>query len=216
MEVVNLSKKDSIISAYLSELRDVEVQNDRLRFRQNLSRIAMRCSFLISEELSYTDKKVTTPLGESNTRVLADQPVVACILRAGLAMHEGVMQVFEHADHAFISAMRVHHDDGSFSIELNYLAATSLEGKTVILADPMLATGASIITAVEALKKNGIPSMIYLISAIGSQEGIDYVEQHLDIPAKLFIGAIDPDLTPEAYISPGLGDAGDLAYGEKI
>lgn len=215
MEVIDISKKSTIVNDYIRQLRDINIQKDRWRFKQNLRRIARYCAYAISEDLEYNALKVKTPLGVAEARTLTHQPVIASVLRAGLTMHEGILDVFDEADNAFIAAMRKHKDDGSFFIDLNYMASPDLHDRIVILGDPMLATGASMITAVEAMKKSGIPKFIHIVSAIASREGVEYVNDHLDIPAKLWVAAIDDTLTAEAYISPGLGDAGDLAYGEK-
>lgn len=215
MKVIDISKKSTIVNDYIRQLRDVDIQKDRWRFKQNLRRIAQFCAYAISEDLEYSSLQVKTPLGIAEAKTLSQQPVVASVLRAGLTMHEGILDVFDEADNAFVAAMRKHRNDGSFFIELNYMASPNLADRVVILGDPMLATGASMITAIEAMKKSGTPKFIHIVSAIASREGVEYVKNNIDIPAKLWVAAIDDKLTAEAYISPGLGDAGDLAYGEK-
>ncbi len=210
-----LSEGNSIINQFIAELRNIDVQNDRMRFRRNLERIGEIAAMEISRKLSYTQKEVTTPLGIAKISLPAEQPVVGTILRAGLPLHQGILNYFDHADNAFISAYRKHHKDGSFDIRLEYVSSPSLEGRILILADPMLATGASLVTTFKAILDYGKPKHTHLVAALGSSQGIEYVKKNMPAEVDLWIGAIDEELTAQAYIVPGLGDAGDLAYGEK-
>lgn len=210
-----LSEQHSVINRFISELRDVNVQNDRLRFRRNLERIGEIAAYEISKTMDYATREVTTPLGVAPMEVHAEEPVVATILRAGLPLHQGVVNYFDQADNAFISAYRKHHKDGSFEISLEYVASPSLEGRVVILTDPMLATGQSMVMTYKAMLEKGVPSHTHVVSVIASRLGVEYVKKHLSENITLWIGAIDEELTAQSYIVPGLGDAGDLAYGEK-
>ncbi len=214
--IYNLSKHNSIVNHFLAELRDVNIQQDRLRFRRNLERIGEVIAYNISEYLEYEEAEIETPLGIANTFLLKQQPVLATILRAGLPFHQGFLNIFDRADNAFISAYRRHSKDGSFKIKLEYVAAPNLEGKTLILADPMLATGASMVATLKSLiEEVGQPKVIYIATVIAAQEGIDYV-QRMFPDAQIWAGAIDEELTAKSYIVPGLGDAGDLAFGDKL
>ncbi len=210
-----LSEQHSLVNRFISELRDVNVQNDRFRFRRNLERIGEIAAYEISKTMDYVSKDVTTPLGVAPMEVHADEPVVATILRAGLPLHQGIINYFDQADNAFISAYRKHHKDGSFEISLEYVASPSLEGRVVILTDPMLATGQSMVMTYKAMLEKGIPAHTHVVSIIASRLGVEYVKKHLSENITLWIGAIDEELTAQSYIVPGLGDAGDLAYGEK-
>ncbi len=210
-----LSEQNSIVNRFIAELRDVNIQNDRARFRRNLERIGEIAAYEISKTLPYHTKDFTTPLGVAPMDVPAEQPVVATILRAGLPLHQGVLNYFDHADNAFISAYRKHHKDGSFEISLEYVAAPSLDGRIVILTDPMLATGQSMVMTYKAMLERGVPAHTHVVSVIASNLGVEYVKKHLSSNITLWIGAVDEELTAQSYIVPGLGDAGDLAYGEK-
>lgn len=212
-----LSQQASIFNQYIAELRDVTIQKDSMRFRRNLERIGEIISYEISKTLDYKISETTTPLGISETKHLVSQPVIATILRAGLPMHIGVLNYFDSAENAFISAYRRHHKDNTFDIHVEYVSSPSVENKTLILCDPMIATGASIVLAYKAILSKGTPKHVHIVSAISSKEGIDYVRAN--IPTKnytLWCGAVDEELTAHSYIVPGLGDAGDLAFGEKI
>lgn len=210
-----LAGKGTVIDRFVGELRDVTVQNDRMRFRRNLERIGEVAAYEISRHLEWTPATVTTPLGEADVMQLAQQPVLATILRAGLPMHQGLLNYFDGADNAFISAYRMNHkDDGSFDVRVEYLSSPSLDGRTVILCDPMLATGLSMVLAYRALLRKGTPSHVHMVAAIASRQGVDYVKMHLP-NVTLWIGAVDEELTAHSYIVPGLGDAGDLAFGMK-
>lgn len=212
-----LSEQNSIFNQFVAELRDVTIQKDSMRFRRNLERMGEIMSYEISKTLEYQTKETTTPLGIAETSHLISQPVIATILRAGLPMHIGVLNYFDRAQNAFISAYRRHHKDNTFDIHVEYVSSPSLDDKVLILCDPMIATGGSIVLAYKAILAKGTPKHVHIISAISSREGVDYVKANL--PTKNFTiwcGAIDEELTAHSYIVPGLGDAGDLAFGEKI
>lgn len=210
-----LSEKNSIINHFISELRDVEIQKDRMRFRRNIERIGEIAAYEISKTLEYEVKDVVTPLGIAPTPLLKEQPVIGTILRAGLPLHQGVLNYFDAADNAFVSAYRKHHKDGSFDIRLDYMSSPSLEGRTLILADPMLATGSSIVVTFKEMLQGGKPKHTHIVACIASMQGVEYVKSHLPSDVTLWIGAIDEELTAQSYIVPGLGDAGDLAFGTK-
>ncbi|HOZ84660.1 MAG TPA: uracil phosphoribosyltransferase [Niabella sp.] len=212
--IINLSDNHSLLSNWVSELRDVDIQNDRMRFRRNLERIGEVIAYEISKGLPFQAVETQTPLGISGSKVLSEQPVLATILRAGLALHQGLLNYFDKADNAFISAFRKHHKDGSFEIEIEYVSTPDLENRIVIISDPMLATGASLVKAVQYLKNEGKPKKIHIAAAIACTEGLDYVTRELP-DATIWCGDIDDELTAKGYIVPGLGDAGDLAYGSK-
>jgi uracil phosphoribosyltransferase len=211
-----IGQEISIFNTFIAELRNVEWQIDSMRFRRNLERIGEVMAYEISKTMKFTEAEVTTPLGVSNEFILAAQPVLATILRAGLPFHQGFLNYFDRAENAFISAYRKHHKDGSFDIQLEYLASPDLNGKTLILCDPMLATGASMIMTYQHMLKKGKPEHTHLVSIIGSREGLEYIERSISPDqVTVWLGAVDEELTAQAYIVPGLGDAGDLAYGEK-
>lgn len=212
-----LSEQNSIFNQFVAELRDITIQKDSMRFRRNLERMGEIMSYEISKTLDYQKKETTTPLGIAETSHLVSQPVIATILRAGLPMHIGVLNYFDKAQNAFISAYRRHHKDNTFDIHVEYVSSPNLDDKVLILCDPMIATGASIVLAYKAILSKGTPKHVHIISAISSKEGVDFVRAN--IPTKNFTiwcGAIDEELTAHSYIVPGLGDAGDLAFGEKI
>ena len=211
-----LSESNSIINQFIAEIRDIEVQNDRMRFRRNLERIGEIAAVEISKVLPYIIKEVVTPLGISPVPVLAEQPVVATILRAGLPLHQGILNYFDHADNAFVSAYRKHHKDGSFEIHLDYLSSPSLDNRILILADPMLATGASMVVTFKAMMEKGKPKHTHIVAALASTQGVEYLKKHLPEEITIWIAAIDEELTAQGYIVPGLGDAGDLAFGIKL
>lgn len=210
-----MSEKHSLVSNWVSELRNVYVQNDRMRFRRNLERIGEAISYEISKVLPYKIEEIETPLGTHYSKVLESQPVVASILRAGVPMHNGVLNYFDQADNAFISAFRKHHKDGSFEIKLEYLSCPPLENRILIVADPMIATGASLVASIQALKEEGEPAEIHIVCAIACSIGLEYVEKNLGTKVSVWCGDIDDELTAKSYIVPGLGDAGDLAFGSK-
>ena len=212
--VINFSQQHSLISNWVAELRDVNVQGDRMRFRRNLERIAESIGYELSKKLPAKEVEVTTPLGTAKHWVLDGQPVLATILRAGLPMHQGLLNYFDKADSAFISAYRKHHPDGSFEISLKYLACPPLQDRVLIIADPMLATGASLAKTLQFLRQEGTPKEVHIVAAIACQVGIDAVLRE-EPTAKIWCGDIDEELTAKSYIVPGLGDAGDLAFGPK-
>jgi uracil phosphoribosyltransferase len=213
--VINLSEQHSLISNWVGELRNVDVQNDRLRFRRNLERIAEVIGFEISKTLAWEDKEITTPMGISVCKTLKEQPVLATILRAGLPMHNGLLNYFDKADNAFISAYRKHKADGSFDIALEYMAAPDIENRILIISDPMLATGASLVKTIQFLRGEGNFAVLHIVCAIACTVGIEYVRR-AEPKATIWCGDIDDEITAKGYIVPGLGDAGDLAYGIKL
>ncbi|MDF2193049.1 uracil phosphoribosyltransferase [Paraflavitalea sp. CAU 1676] len=213
--VINLSDQCSLVSQWISELRDVQVQTDRMRFRRNLERIGEIAAYEISKVLDYEEKEIQTPLGISQCDVIREQPVLATILRAGLPLHQGLLNYFDKADNAFISAYRKHNRDGSFEISLEYVSCPELENRVVIISDPMLATGSSLVKTIQYLREEGHPREIHIVVAIACTVGIEYV-QRSEPNVKLWCGAIDEELTAKGYIVPGLGDAGDLSFGTKV
>lgn len=213
--VINLSDQCSLVSQWISELRDTQVQTDRMRFRRNLERIGEVAAYEISKVLDFDEKEVQTPLGISVCDVLREQPVLATILRAGLPLHQGLLNYFDKADNAFISAYRKHLRDGSFEISLEYVSCPELENRVVIISDPMLATGSSLVKTIQYLREEGHPREIHIVVAIACTVGIEYV-QRSEPNVKLWCGAIDEELTAKGYIVPGLGDAGDLSFGVKV
>ena len=213
--VHNLSKQHSLVSNWVSELRDVEVQQDRMRFRRNLERIAEVMGYEISKQLETKDVEITTPMGIASCKMLKEQPVLATILRAGLAMHNGLLSYFDRADNAFLSAYRKHHADGTFEISLEYMSCPEIDGRIVIISDPMLATGASLVKAIQYLKEEGDIKELHIVCAIACSVGIEFVLR-AEPKAIIWCGDIDDELTAKGYIVPGLGDAGDLAYGAKM
>lgn len=216
MKVNILGNRNTIFDQFVAELRDEVVQKDRMRFRRNLERIGEVFAYEISKELSWQDREVTTPLGLANVPGLKEQPVLATILRAGLPLHTGMLNYFDKADNAFVSAYRKHHKDGSFDIHVEYLSSPDLHGRELILCDPMLATGSSMVLSYKALLTLGKPAHVHVVAALASLEGINHVKQNLPANTTIWAGAVDEELTAQAYIVPGLGDAGDLAYGEKM
>jgi uracil phosphoribosyltransferase len=211
-----LHNTNSIANVFLAELRDQEIQKDSLRFRRNLERLGEIMAYEISKTLDYKPVEVTTPLGVAETQLLSEQPVVATILRAGLPVHQGILNVFDRAENAFISAYRKHHKDGSFEIKVEYLSSPNLEDKVLILCDPMLATGQSMYLTYKAILAMGKPKHVHIVSLISSMEGLEYVKSRFPENVTIWLGAVDDELTVKSYIVPGLGDAGDLAYGVKI
>ena len=217
MPIFDLSTTNSVLNNFVAELRDIEIQNDPLRFRKNLQRIGEIMAYEISKSLSYKIKSTKTPLGISNSQIMDEKLVIGTILRAGLPMHEGFLNYFDRAENAFVSAYRKYTDKEHFDIHIEYISSPDINGKTLLLVDPMLATGASFELAYKALLSRGNPSNIHMASVIASQDGVNYLKEKLDLDRiNLWYAAIDPDLNNKSYIVPGLGDAGDLAYGEKI
>jgi uracil phosphoribosyltransferase len=213
--VINLSKEHSLINTWIAELRDAEIQIDRMRFRRNLERIGEVAAYEISKRMKYTTQEIQTPMGIATCEMLEEQPVLTTILRAGLALHNGLLNYFDKADNAFVSAYRKHFKDGTFEIALEYLSCPEIDDRILIISDPMLATGASLVKTIQYLKEEGRPKAIHIVTAIACTVGIEYVIR--EVPeATIWCGDIDDELTAKGYIVPGLGDAGDLAYGAKI
>lgn len=212
----NLSDEPSIVSHYLSEIRDVKIQKDPMRFRVNLERIASVLGYEASKKMKYVNYDVQTPLGVSNEFKMKDDPVLITILRAGLAMHNGLLKVFDRCESAFVSAYRSHTSKEDFSIEVEYLAAPNLDGRTWVISDPMLASGNSMVEVYKALLKFGKPKKVIVIVSIATPQSIKLVENELPQNTDIWTAAVDPELTSESYIVPGLGDAGDLAFGVKV
>lgn len=212
-----LSEQVSVFNQFLAEVRDVTMQADPLRFRRNLERMGEIFAYEISRHLFFKESEVQTPLGVAPARLLADEIVVASVLRAGLPLHHGILNFFDRARNAFIAAYRKHHKDDGFEIRLEYVSTPNLAGKKLILCDPMLATGQSMAEAYKALvDQAGRPEAVHVVSVVASEEGLAYARRHLPENTFFWLGAVDPELNAKAYIVPGLGDAGDLAYGAKI
>lgn len=214
--VINLSKEHSLVSNWIAELRDVEVQKDRMRFRRNLERIGEVAAYEISKKLAAQTIDVQTPLGTASCSVLAQQPVLATILRAGLPLHQGLLNYFDKADNAFVSAYRKHNKaNGTFEISLEYLSSPDIENRVLILSDPMLATGASLVKTIQYMREEGEPGTIHIVTALACSVGIEFVLRQVP-SVTIWCGDIDEELTAKGYIVPGLGDAGDLSFGVKI
>ncbi len=214
--IKKLHKTNSLLNTFISELRNREIQKDSMRFRKNLERIGEIFAYEISKTFDYEEKSITTPLGESKMLLPKNDVVVASIMRAGLPLHQGFLNFFDSAENAFISAFRKYHKDGSFKIEFGYMSSPNIENKTLILADPMLASGASMVLAYKSMIEKGKTKHTHIVSIIASKEGVDYFKKNVASKnVTLWLGAIDDELTAKAYIVPGLGDAGDLAYGAK-
>lgn len=217
MHIHNLSAENTVLNVFISELRALNKQADRMRFRRNIERVGEILAYELSKTLEYKTENFETPLGQSNIMIPENNIVLCSILRAGVPLHNGLLNYFDRADNAFISAYRHHENNAEdFEIIVEYLACPSLENKTLILADPMLATGQSMRSTFEALKPFGTPKAIHLVSVIGSTEGVKYVENNFDSDTHLWIATIDDKLNSKGYIVPGLGDAGDLCFGEKL
>ncbi|GAB3006744.1 uracil phosphoribosyltransferase [Cyclobacterium sediminis] len=210
-----LNQNNSIANQFLAELRDIHIQKDRLRFRKNLERVGEILAYEVSKALPYTPSSITSPLAKVETPLLKEQPVIIAVLRAAVPFYQGVLNFFDQADSGFIGAYRKESDD-NVEISLNYLAAPNLTGKTVLIVDPMLATGKSFIKSIDAIKGHGKPKQIEILSAFAAPEGIKHIKENLDLPHRFWIGALDEKLNQQSYIVPGLGDAGDLAFGPKI
>ena len=217
MEIINLGKQNSIFNHFIREIRDVNIQKDAMRFRRNIERIGEIFAYEISKKMTYENIDITTPLGISLESLMIEKPVLATILRAGLPLHQGLLNYFDSSENCFISAFRKHNRGGDFEIKIEYMSSPNLEGKTVILCDPMLASGSSMVLAMEALLSKGKPKHIHVVVTIASSEGIQYFKENLPFRnCTLWLGAEDKEMTAQSYIVPGLGDAGDLAFGEKI
>lgn len=213
--VTNLSDSNSIVCDWIAQIRDVDIQADRMRFRRNMERIGEIAAYELSKHLPYEQISVQTPLGEAECSKMSQTPIVATILRAGLPLHQGILNCFDHADSAFIAGYRKHHKDGSFEVAQHYVTCPETEGRILILSDPMLATGSSAVLALEALVAEGKPKQIHVVTAIASTVGIELLTRKFP-DVYLWTGAIDEELTAKGYIVPGLGDAGDLSYGNKM
>jgi uracil phosphoribosyltransferase len=214
--VRNLSEEASILGQYMSEIRDRSIQKDPIRFRTNLERIAEILGYEVSKRMNYQEVPVQTPLGESTEYIMTDDPVLITILRAGLAMHNGLLRTFDRCDSAFVSAYREHTSPEEFNIHVEYLAAPNLDQRVWVISDPMLASGSSMVNVYKALLKFGKPKKVYVVVSIATPQAIELVQKELPEDTEIWTAAIDDELTAESYIVPGLGDAGDLAYGIKV
>ena len=215
-KIRNLGLENTIFNQYIAEIRDEKVQKDPIRFRRNLERLGEIFAYEISKTFSYHPVEVTTPLGVKTMQLMDEQPVLATILRAGLPLHQGMLNVFDHADNAFISAFRKHYMDGTFDIQIDYMSAPDMDDRILIICDPMLASGQSMVCAYNEIMKQGQPKYINIVSVIASTQGVEYLRSNMpDIDCTIWLGAVDDELTVQSYIVPGLGDAGDLAYGCK-
>jgi uracil phosphoribosyltransferase len=218
MKVINISEQNSIVNLFLAELRDKKYQQNRLLFRNNIKRIGQMMAYELSKTLDYRTKEVTTPLGTARIALPHDELLVATVLRAGLPFHEGFLSVFDHAENGFVSAYRMYtnREHTEVGVHTEYLAAPSAKGKTLIIVDPMLATGGSMVAAYEALLKTGKPHQVHIASVIGTPEGVDMLKNSVAEDTTLWCAAIDPGMNEHKYIVPGFGDCGDLCYGEKL
>lgn len=215
MMVKDFSKKNSLLNQFVAELRDQEVQQDRMRFRRNLERCGEVLAYEMSKEMAYAPREIVSPLGEITIPLPTEQPVLATILRAGLPFHQGFLNYFDKAENAFVSAYRRYHKGGDFEIEVEYASCPNLDDKVLIICDPMLATGASVEAVYRALLRRGTPREVHVVSVIASAQGLAFLQRKLPGGTTFRTAAIDNELTAQAYIVPGLGDAGDLAYGDK-
>ncbi|MEZ4759623.1 MAG: uracil phosphoribosyltransferase [Flavobacteriales bacterium] len=212
-----LIKDRSIVNRFIAEVRDAQVQQDPMRFRRNMERIGEVMAYELSRTMEYDSEQVTTPLGEAVVDVPREQPVLATILRAGLPLHQGLLNYFDRADSAFVSAYRKHRKgEEGFDIEVEYLSSPRIDDRVLVISDPMLATGRSMVLVHKALLRMGKPRALHVVSVIASTEGVDHVKAHLPAGTRIWVGAVDEEMTAQAYIVPGLGDAGDLAYGTKV
>ncbi len=213
-----LSEKSSILNKFVAEIRDVDIQGDSMRFRRNLERIGEVMAYEISKGMEYEKKSIQTPLGESEMAIIKEEVVLATVMRAGVPLHQGFLNYFDDSSSAFVSAYRKSHKDNSFEVNVQYVSCGDLEGKTLIMIDPMLATGASLVLAYQALcEKGGEPSRVIVAAAVSSEQGVDYLKSHMPMSkCEIWTAALDDELTSKFYIVPGIGDAGDLAYGSKL
>ena len=215
--VKELVEDRTIVNRFLAEVRDAQVQRDPMRFRRNMERIGEVMAYELSRTLSYHQDQVTTPLGEAVVELPEERPVLATILRAGLPLHQGLLNYFDRADCAFVSAYRKHRKgEEGFDIEVEYLSSPELDDRVLVISDPMLATGRSMVMVHKALQRMGKPKALHIVSVIASTEGLEHVKAHLPAGTRIWVGAVDEEMTAQAYIVPGLGDAGDLAYGTKV
>jgi len=216
MKIVNLGGKGTLIDQYMAEIRDEAIQLDRMRFRKNMQRAANIFAYEISRALPFSDEEIQTPLGVAMVPTMKEQPVVASVLRAGLPMHEGMLEFYDHADSAFIAGYRKYENNDTFDIQIDYITSPSIEKRFLIICDPMLATGQSMVLAYRGLLKHGKPRHTHIAIMIASKEGLEHLQKYLpDNEITIWVGAVDDELTVKSYIVPGLGDAGDLAYGLK-
>jgi uracil phosphoribosyltransferase len=217
MIIHNFEKENTLLNQFIAELRDSTIQTDRMRFRRNIERIGEILGYELSKTLSYRSIKVKTPLGEKSVSVPNDALVLCSVLRAGIPLHNGLLNYFDAAENAFISAFR-HHPDGSdtFEVITKYLATPSIANKTLVISDPMLATGKTLENILNAFKEHGLPKQIHIVAVIGSTQGIDYIKERFPEKTHLWIASVDDNLNGRGYIIPGLGDAGDLSYGTKL
>ncbi len=216
IEIHDLEKTDSVFNQYMAELRDAVIQQDRMRFRRNLERIGEVMAYEISKSFEYDDEEVTTPLGIKQIRTMHEQPVIATILRAGLPFHNGMLSMFDQADSAFVAAYRKYDKNEDSEIRVEYFSSPDIEDRILILCDPLLATGESIVKTLNGLMEDMVPKEIHIAVAVASQDGLDYVQRTMSrLPVTIWVGSIDEELTARAYVVPGIGDVGDLAYGEK-
>lgn len=217
MIIHHFGEGNSLLNQFVSEIRDVDIQKDAMRFRRNIERIGEILSYELSKVLNYNRKTIQTPFGAKEMSLPKDRLVLCSVLRAGIPLHQGLLNYFDGAENAFISAYRYHKgDEDDFEVIVKYFAAPALQGKTLVLTDPMLATGKTLENVLKALKQHGEPEQIHIISVIGSKDGIEHIKKVFPKNTQLWIAAIDDDLTAKGYILPGLGDAGDLAFGEKL
>lgn len=215
--VINIGSKNSVVNQFVRELRDVSIQQDRMRFRRNMERIGEIFAYEISKTLEYEPKEVITSLGTAEVQVMKTSPVLATILRAGLPLHQGMLNYFDNADNAFVSAYREHRKDGDFAIQIEYVSSLEIEDRILIITDPMLATSQSMVASYKSLLVHGKPAHTHFVSVVASVQGVEYLKRML--PKKgttIWVAAIDDELTAQGYIVPGLGDAGDLAFGQKV
>lgn len=215
MNRVVLSEQFSLVNSWINELRNIEIQKDRMRFRRNMERIGEVAAFEISKDLETKEIEIRTPLDTIKAKEITVQPVITTILRAGVPLFEGILNYFDKADCGFVAAYRKHDANDYFSIKQDYLTCPNIDGRPLIVADPMLATGASLIEAIKDLLTNGTPTQLHIVAAIASKQGVETIEKAYP-EAKIWVGAMDENLTTKGYITPGLGDAGDLSYGEKL
>lgn len=217
MEIHHLQENHSIVNNFISEIRDVEIQKDSMRFRRNIERIGEVLALEMSKTFEFVSKEITTPLGTKRMEITSSDVVICSVLRAGLPMHQGFLNYFDKAENSFISAFRHHpNNDASFEIVTEYIATPSLENKTLVIVDPMLATGKSLVSVLEVLKKYGSPKDIHIACVIAARDGVEYVTRNFPKNSTLWIAALDEELNDRGYIVPGLGDAGDLSYGSKL
>ena len=216
MQVIEMSQTHSVVNQFIAELRNINVQTDSMRFRRNIERLGSIFSYEISKTLDFKAVEIVTPLGVAKAMVPAEEPVLATVLRAGLPLHYGMQSFFDKAENAFVSAYRKEHKDGTFEVKVEYMTSPDLNNKVLIITDPMLATGASLELAYKALLRNGLPKKTHIVSVIASMEGVNFLKKKLPENVTLWIGAVDDELTAQSYIVPGLGDAGDLAFGIKL